>query len=458
MREKICLNGAKNVHFIGIGGISMSGLAEVLNRDGFIVSGSDDVETEITNRLSSIGIKIFYPNAAKNISDEIEMVVYTAAVKPDNPEFKAAAEKKIPMLERAVFIGEILKGNDAVCVAGSHGKTTTTSMLSEIALAAELDPTIFIGGHMNAGGMNYRVGDSKVFILEACEYSNSFLHWQPRVGIILNIDADHLDFFGSMENLIDAFKKFAEKIRPNGALIIQKGLEKIARDVKCDVFTFGLSNDADFYADKISYDEGKPSFDVMRGENFLAKINLPLPGEYNLLNALASFAAAHALGVDAKISTAALSNVKGTKRRFEFKGEFNGAKIIDDYAHHPTEIVACLAAARQGAGSGKIFCLFQPHTYTRTKNLLMDFAKSFSDADKIILLPIYAAREPFDEKISSEILADEIKKHGDDVIFVESFYEAKNYLREVLQPNDLLITMGAGDVFKVGDELLRKSY
>ncbi|MCL2224733.1 MAG: UDP-N-acetylmuramate--L-alanine ligase [Defluviitaleaceae bacterium] len=457
MREKIELNGAKNIHFIGIGGISMSGLAEILHRDGFGVSGSDDVASEITKRLSELGITVSIPNAAGNVSPKTDLAVYTAAVKPDNAEFRAAHEMGIPLIERAAFIGKILHGYDPVCVAGSHGKTTTTSMVSEVAIAAGLDPTISIGGHMNRGGMNYRIGNSTCFVLEACEYSNSFHHWHPQTGIILNVDADHLDFFGSFENLIESFAKFASNIRESGTLVIQAGIvgfEKITANLQCEIITFGLEKSgARFWARDIAYNAEKPSFDVMDGRNFLARVNLPLPGEYNMLNALACFAAAASMGIAPQVTAEALNAVQGTKRRFEFKREFNGAKIIDDYAHHPTEVQNCLAAARKSTQHGKIVCVFQPHTYTRTKNLLHEFAEAFHDADKIILLPIYAAREPFDPAISSEILAEEMKKRGKDVIFAENFSKASNCLCEMLQAGDMALTMGAGDVYEVSSLL-----
>ncbi|MCL1843197.1 MAG: UDP-N-acetylmuramate--L-alanine ligase [Defluviitaleaceae bacterium] len=466
MREKIHLIGAKNIHFIGIGGISMSGLAEILFRDGYNVSGSDDVLSETVKRLSKIGIKTFVPNSAGNISDEIDMVVYTAAVKFDNPEFKIASEKGIPLIERAALIGIMLKGyENPVCVAGSHGKTTTTSMLAEVTLNAGLDPTISIGGHMNRDGMNYRVGESSYFVMEACEYSNSFHHWHPQVGIILNIDADHLDFFGNLDNVIASFAKFAANIRPEGALIIQPdvpGFCDVTDGLACEVITFGLKKTgARFWADNIHYNEGMPSFDIMEHENFIAKVDLPLPGQHNMLNALACFAAAYKLGISPEIAARALCNISGTKRRYEYKGEYNGVKIYDDYAHHPTEIKSCLDAVRKSTGfereleSGRIICLFQPHTYTRTKNHFEDFAKSFSDADKIILVPIYAAREPFDPAISSEMLAESIRSNGGDAVSVENFDKAGNFLRKELYPGDVLITMGAGDVYEVGDKLLR---
>jgi len=573
MREKICLDGAKNVHFVGIGGISMSGLAEILHQDGFTVSGSDDNASDITARLVSLGIKVDIPNAAENIRQGTELIVYTAAIKPDNPEMQAARRLNIPVIERAAFIGKILKGYDPVCVAGSHGKTTTTSMLAEIAISAGLDPTISIGGLMLgiSKGINYRIGNSPCFLLEACEYSNSFHHWHPKIGIILNLDADHLDFFGNFDNLIEAFAKFASNIRPDGCLVIREGIpgfQKITEAANCEIITFGLESDtapgfesmgkhvdmstvsavrrAHFTALNISYDAEKPAFDVMDGENFLARVKLSLPGEYNMLNALACFAAANAMGIAPDVTAAALKNAMGAKRRFEFKGEYNGANIIDDYAHHPTEIAACLAAARRvrpaaitgeqstgvpvlskpegalpaaarrvrpatitgeqstgvpvlskpegvlpatarrvrpaaitGEASasvpvlskperalsadtssrndegvpGKIICVFQPHTYTRTKNLLQEFSEAFSDADKIILLPIYAAREPFDPEISSEMLAEKLKSNNKDVISAKNFNEAKNHLQKLIHPGDLVITMGAGDVWKIGENL-----
>ncbi|MCL1846011.1 MAG: UDP-N-acetylmuramate--L-alanine ligase [Defluviitaleaceae bacterium] len=456
MRKKIDLNGAKKVHFIGIGGISISGLAEILHRDGFEVSGSDAVDSEKTKELRRLGIKIFVPNAAENIAEDIDLIVYTAAVKPDNPEFSAAVSRGIRRIERAAFLAMLLEGYDAICVAGSHGKTTTTSLVAEIALAARLDPTINIGGHMNLGGSNYRVGDSKTFVLESCEYSNQFSHWHPHIGVILNVDADHLDFYGNMDNLIAAFAVFAQNIRPEGALVISKdaqGFDEITRKASCKIVTFGLSSDADFRAENIIYNEGRPSFDVFFGSEFKARVDLPLPGEYNMLNALAAFAAASRLNIPPETTARALSEARGTQRRFEYKGSLNGAKIIDDYAHHPTEIRACLAAARKAA-TGRVICLFQPHTYTRTKNLLDDFAQSFSDADEIVLLPIFAAREPFDPEISSEMLAERIKFEGNDVKFAQNFLEAGNYLTKVLRQNDLLVTMGAGDVYEVGENMI----
>jgi UDP-N-acetylmuramate--alanine ligase len=455
--KKINLNKAKKIHFIGIGGISMSALAETLKRDGYDVTGSDDVKSSITDHLQKVGIPVEIPTSAENISDDIDLVVYSAAVRQDNPEHRAAIAKGKTLTERAALLGIILEGyENTICVAGTHGKTTATSLLAEIALDAKLDPTIFIGGHMARDGTNYRVGNSSYFVMEACEYSNQFHHWYPFVGVILNIDADHLDFFGDFNGVIKSFRRFAENIRPGGVLVIQNntpGFDEVTKNLSCKVVTFG-ENEGRFTADNIVYDTfGRPAFDISDNGKFLARINLPLPGRYNMLNALAVFAAAYETGISPEVAANALSNAKGVKRRFEHKGMYNGAYVTDDYAHHPTEISECLSAARK-AVAGKLICLFQPHTYTRTKNLLEEFAESLTAADKIIILPIFAAREPFDGTISSRHLEESIKRVGGDVIHINSFEEAVIFLQQILMPNDMLITMGAGDVYLVGEQLL----
>ena len=456
MYKKISLNGARNVHFIGIGGISMSGFAEILKREGFNVSGSDDNSTDITTRLKNLGITVSIPTSADNIRDDVDLVVYTAAIKPTNVEYNAAYIKGKHLMERAEFVGKILPAyENAICIAGTHGKTTTTSMVSEVLISAGLDPTISIGGHMNRGGMNYRVGESSYFVLEACEYSNSFHHWHPQVGVILNMEADHLDFFGSMENVTASFAKFARNIRQGGTLVIGHDipqLENLVHGFECNILTFGLTN-GNFKASGVKHSNEKTSFDVIYNEKTIAHIDLPMPGDYNILNALATFAVAYALDVPPQEIAAALSNVMGIKRRFEYKGSYNGIDIVDDYAHHPTEIRACLAAAREKF-DGKIVCIFQPHTYSRTKSLFREFAESFNDADEIIIAPIFAAREPSDPTITPKMLADEIKSLGKNAMDIENFDKAGKYLRETLIPHSLLITMGAGDIYKVGESLL----
>jgi len=456
--KKINLGNVSKVHFIGIGGISMSGLAEVLSRDGYEVTGSDDVKSAITDHLQKTGITVHIPNRAENISSEIDLVVYTAAVKENNPEYRAAVANGKILIERAALLGFILKGYDnAICVAGTHGKTSTTSLMAEILIEAALDPTISIGGHMGRDGTNYRVGESSYFLLESCEYSNSFHHWHPQVGIILNVEADHLDFFGDFEGVVQSFKKFAQNIRPGGTLVVHDSVpEEITQNLPCKVVTFGLQpmGNSHFWASNIEFSSlGCAKFDVMAGAEKLTTITLPIPGRYNMLNALAAFAAAYKLGIAPNVIALAVSNTKGVKRRFEYKGMYNGATIIDDYAHHPTEIKECLAAAKNSSAK-KIICLFQSHTYSRTKNLLNEFAESFADADEIVVLPIFASRETFDPTISSLDLVEGIRRNGKNTIHMDNFDEARKYLQEKLMPNDMLITMGAGDVYFVGEMIL----
>jgi UDP-N-acetylmuramate--alanine ligase len=457
-KKAIDLGGARRVHFIGIGGISMSGLAEILAAEGFVVTGSDDKESENTARLRQMGVKVSVPTAADNVPADTELVVYTAAIRVGNAEYDAASASGVKMINRAQLIGEMLKAySTPICVSGTHGKTTTTSMLAEVLLAAGLDPTIMIGGHMLNGNTNFRVGGGH-FLLEACEYSGSFLHWQPHVGIVLNIEADHLDFFGNMEKVVEAFAGFARNIRPDGVLIINsgtEGYEEVKAAAVCRVITFGMEDAEGYHPQGIAFSPGSSSFDIYKGTEHLAQISLPMPGRYNIENALATFVAAHALGVPASEIAAALGGVHGARRRFEHKGTTNGIDIIDDYAHHPTEIRECLAAARAGRPQGRIIAVFQPHTYTRTRNHFDDFAAAFKTADHVIFVPIFAAREPYDPTISSEMLCEAAKAHGTSAFYAPDFYEACSQLASLLESGDLLMTIGAGDVYKIGEFQLK---
>jgi len=435
----------------------MSGLAETLLHDGYKVSGSDKTASPTTNHLRDVGINISIGCDAGNITPDIDLVVYTAAIKPDNPELSSAREKGVTTMVRAELVGAILKAFEyAVCVAGTHGKTSTTALVTKITQAAGLDPTVNIGGYI--GDTNYFIGNSPYFVLEACEYSNSFHHWHPHIGVILNVDADHMEFFGSMNAIIDTFAKFAQNIRPGGVLVIQEGVpgfDKIITGLKCEVVTFGTSQDVTYRLENISGSAGASSFDVAEGGYLNQPINLPLPGKYNMHNALAAYAVARELGIEPQVIARALAESQGVKRRYQYKGNYNGAVIIDDYAHHPTEIKACLAAARE-AHAGRIICLFQPHTYTRTRDLFEDFAKSFTTADMTIFVPIFAAREPFDPTISSAMLAERVAHNAQPNTChnCESLEEAEELLRSKLAPGDLLITMGAGNVNTVGEKLL----
>lgn len=446
------------IHFIGIGGISMSGFAKLLFSMGFTITGSDWHESKITKHLESLGIQVVYGQREENITKDMDLIVYTAAVKESNPEYQAAKRLGLPLMERAVMVGQVMKNySSAVAIAGTHGKTTTTSIASHIFLEAGLDPTISVGGILQAIGGNIRIGHSKHFITEACEYANSFLQFFPTVGMILNIEEDHMDFFKDLDDIRHSFRAFAERIPAHGTLIINADIdnyEEITEGLSCHVLTYGLANKtADFTADNISYDElGRGSFDAIKGE-VTCRFSLNVVGEHNVSNALGCLALASLYGIGADTLQRAFSAFHGTDRRFEYKGEKNGFTIIDDYAHHPTEIRATLTSARNYP-HGTLWCAFQPHTYTRTRAFLKDFASSLALADKIILADIYAAREKDPGDISSQNLADELEKLGKEVYYLPDFDAIEKFILKNLIDGDLLITMGAGNIVDIGERLL----
>ncbi len=446
-----------HVHFIGIGGISMSGLAAVLLKRGFTVSGSDSRQSTLTDWLAGLGAKISFPQSASNVTDDIDAVVYTAAIHPDNPEFIAVREKGIPMLSRAELLGQMMENYPrSVAVSGTHGKTTTTSMLAHIMMAADFDPTVSVGGILPSIGGNIRIGSSEYFLTEACEYTNSFLELTPKYGLILNIDADHLDFFRDLDDIRHSFRLFAEKIPADGALVIYAeipGLDYLIEGLPCKVVTFG-SGSGDYHAENIRYDGiGCGNFDLFCGDALLGHFTLKVPGEHNIANAAAAIACGDLLGVPAEQMIRGLNDFTGTDRRFQKKGEIGGVTIIDDYAHHPTEIRATLKAAKNYP-SKRVWCVFQPHTYSRTKALLDEFADALSCADKIVLAKIYAARETDTLGVSSETLRQKLEEKGKEAWYFPTFDEIETFLLENLEPGDLLITMGAGDVVKIGEHLL----
>lgn len=446
-----------HVHFIGIGGISMSGLAEVLLDRGFTISGSDSKESSLTLQLTKKGITVLYGQSADNITPDIDVVVYTAAIHDDNPELCAAKAANIPCMSRAVLLGQIMKNYQIpIAISGTHGKTTTTSMVSEILMAAVADPTLSIGGILPSIGGNIRIGASELFVTEACEYTNSFLSFFPKISIILNIDADHLDFFKDIDDIRASFRRFAELLPEDGALIINgeiPNISEIIDKLPCQIITYGKTSDCNYYAEDITYDEfARPSFTACNGD-IRRKVTLGVTGEHNIYNALAAIALADLCKIDYQYTSEALQKFNGTERRFQLKGTIDEVTIIDDYAHHPTEIEATLKAAKNYPHK-KLWCIFQPHTYTRTKALLPEFAKALSMADHVVLADIYAARETDTLGISSKTLQDEIQKLGTTCDYYPSFSEIENFLKKNYCPGDLLITMGAGDVVKIGEDLL----
>ena len=451
-----------HVYFSGIGGISMSGLAQILRSRGFQVSGSDRSASSITASLAADGIKVIIGQKKENITPDIDLVVFTAAIRPDNPEYIAVMENEIPYITRSVLLGQIMRGyKNPVAVSGTHGKTTTTSMISEIMIAAGPDPTLSIGGILDSIGGNVRIGRSEYFAAEACEYTNSFLDMFPGIGIILDIDADHLDFFKDLDDIRRSFRKFALRIPADGALIINTQIpdyEEITDGLDCAVILYGPDDSADYWPEDITYDRfARASYTLCSrsagGAVRRQAITLGVPGTHNVYNSMAAAAAADCLGIDRRYTAQALKSYIGTERRFQVLGTRNGFTVIDDYAHHPTEIEATLRTAGNYPHR-ELWCVFQSHTYTRTKALMDDFARALTLADHVILAKIYPARETDDLGISSRTLADRIEQLGHPCLCLDSFEEIENYLLQNCQSDDLVITMGAGNINEVGKNLV----
>ena len=456
---QIDFNKPIHIHFMGIGGISMSGLAEILIKEGFTISGSDVHTSDIIKHLEDKGAKVYLSQTADNITDDIDLVVYTAAIRDDNPELARAKACGITCITRAELLGGIMHNYDvALNIAGTHGKTTTTSMVTEILLAADADPTISVGGILNSIGGNIRIGRSGIFVAEACEYTNSFLSFMPTMNIILNVKEDHLDFFKDIDDIRNSFKLFTEKLPDNGTLIINSDIdnyEYFYKDKKCEVITVGSDPKKSMYsATDIAYDDlGCCTYTLLKQGQPSGTIALSVPGIHNVYNSLAAIAACEKLNIPFERIKAGLKNFTGTNRRFEKKGSFNGVTVIDDYAHHPDEIKATLTSAAHYPR--QIWCVFQPHTYSRTKLLLSRFAEALSLADNIVLADIYAAREVDTLGISSKTLQEEIEKLGKKCYYFPSFVEIEKFLSENCINGDLLITMGAGDVYKIGEDLVK---
>ena len=444
----------RRAHLVGIGGVSMSPLAEVLHKAGMVITGSDMRNSATVEHLRSLGIPVAIGHRAENIQGA-ELVIRTAAVHDSNPEIAAAHAQGIPVFERAQAWGSIMRGyKNALCISGTHGKTTTTSMCTHIIMAAQMDPTVMIGGTLPLLGSGYRVGHGDTIILESCEYCNSFLSFFPTVAVILNIEADHLDFFKDLEDVEHSFRAFADRVPENGLIVANADdantmhtLEGEARPI----LTFGLEQ-GDVHAANLTWEKGLPSFDVIyRGEIF-THVSLRVPGEHNVKNALAAAAAAIALAVSPEAVRDGLAAFRGAGRRFEHKGTYHGAEVYDDYAHHPGELQALLSAART-LGYERIICAFQPHTYTRTKALFDDFVRVLKEPDVTILAEIFAAREVNDIGISSRDLAEQIP--GSE--YCATLPEVTERLKERARPGDLILTVGAGDIFTVGESLVRES-
>ena len=448
----------RKIHMIGIGGVSMSGIAEILKHWGFNVTGSDASQSEYTDSLIAHNIPVVIGHDMENVANA-DLVVYTAAISQEDPELVKARQLYIPTIERSDFLGLLTKVfNDTICISGTHGKTTTTSMISSCFLEGKLDPTIQVGAYLNQINGNYRLGNSEYFIIEACEYVESFLKFSPKSEIILNIDNDHLDYFKNFENIKNAFIKYV-KLLPEDGLLVINGDDHNCLDLpnytKATCRSYGINNkNTDFFAVNIVFDnDGFPEFDVYSKTDFYGRIKLSVPGMHNVLNSLATIALCDYYGIEFETIKKALAKFTGAIRRFEFKGKINNASIYDDYGHHPTEIIAT-AKALMNKKYNKSWVIFQPHTYSRTKNLMDDFAKALLNFDNIIILDIYAAREKNTYGITSKDLVDKICSLGKPAKYIPDFDECVKYIRENIYENDIILTQGAGTVTEIGSMLL----
>ena len=449
-----------HVHFIGIGGISMSGLAEILLKYNYKVSGSDMNDSPMIHKLKNKGATIFIGHNKENIHSA-DLVVYTSAIPDDNPELVEAINNKIDTVDRATFLGALMKSyKNSIAVAGTHGKTSTTAMLSIILNNSDISPTILLGGELDQIGGNVKIGNGNCLLTEACEYKGNFLKFFPTIGVILNIEEDHLDYFSGIEHIIETFSEFVSLIPNNGALIVNnddKNIHKVLNYANCNIITIGIESKSDIFASNITFTKkGFPQFTLNIKDESKYTVTLNVMGIHNIYNALSAIATAYYVNIPLDIIINSIESYTGTHRRFEKKGSFNGVTVIDDYAHHPSEIKATLSTAKQ-ITNNKLWCIFQPHTYTRTHSLLNEFSNAFYDSDIVIITDIYAAREKDTGLVHSKDLVEKLKENNINVLYISNFDDIASYVRENSNYGDVVFTMGAGDVFKIGEDLTKRN-
>ena len=448
----------QHIHFVGIGGIGMSGIAEVLLNLGYTISGSDTKETEVTRRLQSLGCEISYGHRRENLK-EADVVVISSAIRQGNPEVEAAEERLIPVIPRAEMLAELMRMKIGIAIAGTHGKTTTTSLIATVLAAGGLDPTVVIGGRLNSIGSNARLGQGEFLVAEADESDGSFLKLMPTIAVVTNIDPEHLDYYKGIDEIKEAFLCFLDKIPFFGLAILcldHPNIQSLLPRLKKRFTTYGLTTQADFQAKEIVFEGLSTSFDVVHRRQGIGRLKLRMPGLHNVYNALATLATAFELDIPFQVVQETLRDFNGIQRRFQIKGEKKGILIVDDYGHHPVEIMATLKAARTGWGK-RIVAVFQPHRYSRTQALFKDFLAAFYDADVLILTDIYPAGEDRIEGVEAKALFEGIREYGHkDVAFVGDKKEIVEHLLRIISPGDLVITLGAGDIWQVSDELVKR--
>lgn len=448
----------RHMHFIGIGGISMSGLAEIAHNAGYCVSGSDRKKSENTQRLEDLGIKVYYGHEASHV-EGANLVIYTDAIGMDNPELRAAMNRKIDVVDRATFLGALMENyKEAIAVSGTHGKTTTTSMLAEIFYRENPVPTILLGGMLDHIQGNVLLGDRELLLTEACEYKANILKYRPTIAVLLNVDEDHLDYFDNIDHIVRTFRTYVEGLKPTAKLIVNADdshLMAMMEELGRKAITVSVEGEGDFVAKNLDLAGSGIAFDLYVQGEFIDRMKLHVLGRHNVTNALAAMATAWAYGMDLGVIKERLSQYTGVHRRLEFKALKDGVTIMDDYAHHPTEVEAVLHALKPTV-KGKLICVFQPHTFTRTKKLLNSFAKSFTEADVVMITDIYAAREKDYGDIHSRMLVEAIEAYHPHVSYQASFDDVIEALHEVVKPGDTVLTMGAGDVYLIGDRLIQE--
>ena len=448
----------KNIHFVGIGGIGMSGIAEVLLNLGYHISGSDTKETEVTRRLRSLGCEISYGHRKENLK-QADVVVTSSAIRQGNPEVEAAEEKLVPVIPRAEMLAELMRMKIGIAIAGTHGKTTTTSLIATVLAAGGLDPTVVIGGRLNSIGSNARLGQGEFLVAEADESDGSFLKLMPTIAVVTNIDPEHLDYYKGIDEIKETFLCFLDKIPFFGLAVLcldHPNIQSLLPKVKKRFTTYGLTTQADFQAKEIVFEGLSTSFDVVHQHQEIGRLRLRMPGLHNVYNALATLATAFELDIPFNVVQEALRDFSGIQRRFQIKGEKKGILVVDDYGHHPVEIMATLKAARTGWGK-RIIVVFQPHRYTRTQALFKDFLTAFYDADILILTDIYPAGEDRIEGVEARDLFEGLREYGHkNVTYLADKKEIVEHLLRIIATGDLVITLGAGDIWQVSDELVKR--
>ncbi len=450
----------KKLHFVGIGGIGMSGIAEILIDEGFSITGSDRAASDNTERLESLGAKVYIGHDAKNLEPEVDVLVYSSAVAPDNPEVIEARQRKIPVIRRAEMLAEVMRLRYGIGIAGTHGKTTTTSMVSLILMEGGIDPTVIVGGRLHGlAGSNARLGKGEFIVVEADEFDRSFLSITPTIAVLTTLETDHLDCYRDLEDIKSAFIQFAQKVPFYGFVVLcldEPALQDIMPKIKKKIITYGLNGQADLQAVDIVHKKNVSRFLVVREGQDLGEIELQIPGKHNVQNALAAIAVGLELAVPFEKVKAGIEKFTGVFRRWEVKAEVDGITVIDDYAHHPTEIRATLAGAKAG-WRRRVIGVFQPHLYSRTRDFYDDFGRAFSNADVLVVTDVYPAREEPIQGVTGELIVNAAKQYGHkQVHYVPDKKNLPVFLRSIVRKGDIVITMGAGDIWKFGEEFIKK--